>query len=164
MNNTSNNQLSECRACSGTVSKTAKACPHCGQKKPYKAPLAIKRIILYSFAGFLIWALMQNSVQINKMSEGANTNFSNPSRQQNWILQSQDGVRNKLKDGKSAQFRDSFFVVWKGTPVVCGYVNAKNSFGGMGGYQRFIASGENRAYLEEQVTDFENVWQEMCRK
>ena len=80
------------------------------------------------------------------------------------MLESQDGVREHLKDPKSAQFRNSFFVRWKDTPVICGEVNSKNSMGGYGGFQRFVAAGHKVVYLEEQVADFDNVWHEICRK
>lgn len=51
----------------------------------------------------------------------------------------QDGVRSRLKDPLSAQFSD--FISAGGTQggviYVCGKVNAKNSFGGYTGFQRF---------------------------
>lgn len=47
-----------------------------------------------------------------------------------------DMVRNKLKDPQSARF--SRITYQKHTNVICGYVNAKNSYGGYIGDRRFV--------------------------
>lgn len=47
-----------CRACNGVVSKAAKVCPHCGQKKPYKAKTNWKKILIYSGIGFGLWSFI----------------------------------------------------------------------------------------------------------
>lgn len=79
------------------------------------------------------------------------------------IEQTKDRVRNQLKDPKSAEFRNMRFVTHQGTPAACGEVNSKNSYGGMSGFQRFVASGGNIVLLEEQAADFDNVWNELCQ-
>ncbi|MBP7722476.1 MAG: hypothetical protein KA155_08055 [Alphaproteobacteria bacterium] len=89
--------------------------------------------------------------------------MSEKSREELWVIKTQDGVRNHLKDPSSAKFRNSVFHRWQGTPVVCGEVNSKNSFGGFGGFQRFIASGDAIVFLEEEVSDFDNAWGMMCK-
>lgn len=49
-------QIVQCRVCGKEVSKTAKSCPHCGQKRPYKAPtqwgwiLATSLIVIMAFS------------------------------------------------------------------------------------------------------------------
>lgn len=160
--------LGKCHACEGTVSKKAKTCPHCGQKKPFKSKSGgVGTWILIIFAGFVTISILNDvnpSGSVSSSSASAGSNYSDTSKQQNWILVSQDGVRNHLKDPGSAKFKDSFFTIWKDTPVVCGYVNSKNSMGGYSGFQRFVASGDSIAYLEEEVADFSNVWREMCQK
>ncbi len=50
-----NKNLGQCHACQGTVSKKAKACPHCGQKKPFKQKSKLGGYILM---GFAIWILI----------------------------------------------------------------------------------------------------------
>lgn len=82
-----------------------------------------------------------------------------------WIEQGKDSVRAKLRDSGSAQFRGVFFNRNRdGIPFACGEVNSKNAFGGMGGFQRFISAGKpDRTWLEEQVTDFHNVWDRACK-
>lgn len=59
-------------------------------------------------------------------------------------LEVQSLVKNSLKDGKSAEFRNQ--------TKMCGEVNAKNSFGGYVGFTRFIVT-------EEKIL-FENEFQE----
>lgn len=86
-------------------------------------------------------------------------------REFGWIEQGKDAVRVKLKDPRSATFRKEFF--HRGAdnlPIACGEVNSKNSFGGYSGYQRFISAGTAElTFLEEEVLDFEVVWNRLCR-
>ena len=67
-------------------------------------------------------------------------------------------VTAKLKDPGSAQFRNQ-----KG---FCGEVNAKNSFGGYGGFTRFIAAGKDMVVMENDPIlergAFESAWREFC--
>jgi hypothetical protein len=44
-----------------------------------------------------------------------------------------------LKDPESAKFRNLRFVKYNGRTLVCGELNAKNSFGGYVGFESFIA-------------------------
>jgi hypothetical protein len=74
-----------------------------------------------------------------------------------WKAVCMDAVQQKLKDPESARFRNvQFFRGIKNMPLCSGEVNSKNSFGGYGGYQRFISAGNlNTTFLEEQVQDFD---------
>ena len=87
-----------------------------------------------------------------------------PIKQQSWIRVGKDSVRAKLKDGDSAKFQNVFFNQGKdGVPVSCGQVNSKNGFGAYGGYQRYIATNHaDLTFLEEQVSDFQIVWDRFC--
>ena len=69
------------------------------------------------------------------------------------IEASKDGVSSLLKDPKSAVFQNVGYVDHL-TPAVCGQANSRNSFGGMTGFQRFIARGETMVLLERQSDDF----------
>ena len=51
------------------------------------------------------------------------------------IALAHERVKDVLKDAESARFR-SEFVARDG--AVCGFVNAKNSYGGYGGFKRYI--------------------------
>jgi len=49
--------------------------------------------------------------------------------------------------------------------MTCGEVNSKNSFGGYGGFQKFVSAGRAElTFLSEQMTDgdFVEVWNRMC--
>jgi len=74
----------------------------------------------------------------------------------------QSEVKSMLRDPASAEFGDMRVSAAGGTPVVCGTVNSKNGFGGMGGSQRFI-SGAVTA-LEEQMAsgEMDAAWNKMC--
>ena len=106
------------------------------------------------------------SSQSNHANESAAPNpLADKNKQAIWIAVSQDAVRARLKDPDSAEFRKVFFNAYKDTtPVVCGEVNGKNSFGGYSGYQHFLASGETLVFLETGMpaNEFAKAWNEMC--
>jgi len=77
-----------------------------------------------------------------------------------WI--GKTAVRSVLKDSDSAEFRSIEYVKNADGGFVCGEVNSKNSFGGFSGWQHFISAGTQTVYLEEQVSDFRNVWRDVC--
>lgn len=81
-----------------------------------------------------------------------------------WMQLGMDSTRAKLKDPKSADFQGVYFHRGSdGVPVTCGRVNSKNSFGGYGGFQRFVSAGKtDLTFLEEEVADFPVVWRRLC--
>lgn len=158
-------RLAPCTVCNASISKKAKTCPHCGQRKPFKSgPTKVPRPIAWLLILFMVLSGVTQIFDTPASRRARNSDLSDPVKQQMWILDSQDGVRERLKDPNSAQFKDSYFKIWQGTPVVCGWVNSKNALGGYGGFQRFVAAGESVAYIEEEVADFDKVWKEMCAK
>lgn len=79
-------------------------------------------------------------------------------------------VAAKLRDPQSAQFTEVRTTAQPGSSgLVCGFVNAKNGFGGYVGAQRFIALPSfGSAYLDEPNTPlgshlFEDKWRECQR-
>jgi len=79
-----------------------------------------------------------------------------------WNRVGQDAIRAKLRDPESAEFSEVRFSEKGGTKVTCGFVNSRNGFGGMGGPQRFVAAGDVLSFLEEEVQDFDEVWNRYC--
>lgn len=72
-------------------------------------------------------------------------------------------LQNRLKDTQSAQFK-SLFRNYK-TGVICGFVNAKNGFGGYTGYKRFVG-GNGVAFFQSDMksrAEFVNVWNKLCK-
>jgi hypothetical protein len=79
-----------------------------------------------------------------------------------WNNKGEDAVRSKLKDPQSAEFTEVRFSDKGGKPMTCGYVNSKNGFGGYTGRQRFVAAGDQLAFLEEEGSDFQQIWSRYC--
>lgn len=76
----------------------------------------------------------------------------------------QSAVSQKLRDPDSAEFSNLRVSTKGGADVVCGEVNSRNGFGGMGGKQQFISNGYNLSFLEEEVVDggWPEVWNQFC--
>lgn len=83
------------------------------------------------------------------------------------FLVAQKAVKDRLRDPDSADFRNEQLGYKDGTPiVVCGEVNAKNGFGGMTGYQRYMSNGADVTALESEMqnSDISEAWRAMgCR-
>ncbi len=94
--------------------------------------------------------------------------FDDVSKQDAWIAASQISIKGRLKNPGSAEFRNVHFYSGGKTAVACGEVNAKNSFGGYGGYERFVAAGPTElAFLESDLStpaEMNKVWEELCVK
>lgn len=76
----------------------------------------------------------------------------------------QEAIKAKLRDPDSAKFSAVHVSSKSGMDIVCGKVNSRNGFGGMGGSQQFISNGVTLAFLEEDVEDgtWPQVWQKYC--
>lgn len=82
-----------------------------------------------------------------------------------WVGKGKELVKSRLKDPSSAKFRNVYFIRANvgGTPTVCGEVNAKNSFGGMTGYKKFLSAGTIEfTLIEGDTSDFNEIWRGMC--
>lgn len=76
------------------------------------------------------------------------------------IASAKNAVLARLKDPESAKFGK---VVFREDGVVCGYVNAKNSFGGYAGEKAFISLGsQEMTWLHGESKDFESTWNKRC--
>ncbi len=83
-------------------------------------------------------------------------------KQMAWMDKGVEQVKRKLKDPDSARFTD-LFVNDTVAVVTCGWVTAKNSFGGYGSKQRFVSGGRpDLTFLESEVDDFGAVWRQLC--
>ena len=77
-------------------------------------------------------------------------------------------IERMLKDADSAKFEDVFISFISDSPVTCGKVNAKNSFGGYTGFKEFIAAksaGISVVRGDGQMIDSEFVktWNLACK-
>jgi hypothetical protein len=114
-------------------------------------------------AALVLWAL------IHLLTGGQDLTIDSASSEQEqqrmlWVEQAKESVRAQLKDADSAEFRGVAVREYKGAPLVCGEVNAKNSFGGYGGYQQFVFAGSMGTFLAEhmQPGEMTKVWSEFC--
>ena len=74
-------------------------------------------------------------------------------------------VGSSLKDSSSAQWGPAVYMTHNGLPVLCGSVNAKNSFGGRNGMVRFISLGTPQTtWFQGQTPHFSRGWRTWCSK
>lgn len=122
----------------------------------------VKIIVIILVVGY-IGAQLSEGKQDNNSSRRT----SEGDRISSWIWKSKETVKNRLKDSSSAKFRNVFFCQGQDNkPMVCGEVNAKNSFGAYSGYERFIAAGDVMAVLESDFSsyaEFADSWDRFCK-
>ena len=133
-----------------------------------RAKLDIKsKIFLYILAGLIANALIAPLFHSSPLTPApepvkekpAKPASAGPSPIYAQILAKRD-VRARLKDPESAEFTN---VTTRGR-VVCGFVNSRNGFGGMGGKQRFITRAGAITALEEDMAagEMEKAWAMLC--
>ena len=144
--------MTKCRECGKDVSSSASSCPHCGIKHP-----GGERVGCVLGTLFLLSVLFVALIVVAKCSGGSDTVYSPPPVDLSYGAKQL--VRARLRDPKSAEFRN---VTTHGR-VVCGEVNARNGFGGMTGFQRFVAAGDS-AFVESEVKGgLSTIWNRFCR-
>ena len=77
------------------------------------------------------------------------------------IYAAKKSIRSRLKDGDSAKFRNVFYNN-KVSPVACGEVNSKNSYGAYAGFSRFVSTGYGINFLQGDGDLFINSWNQLC--
>jgi len=178
-----------CPECAETVKKAAKVCKHCGHKlakaAAYDGPQTEteKQVAKYSRIGCAV-------VVVGLIAMVATCDFPDPSErgepasgnsedaaadgpidrstQLRLVGMAKDGVRARLRDPDSADFRNVGFYSGGNTGggAVCGEVNSRNGFGGYTGFDRFVAAGE-MAFFESDTSDGRfgpDVWDQLCVK
>ncbi|WP_141249457.1 hypothetical protein [Sphingobium sp. D43FB] len=91
--------------------------------------------------------------------------YADLGKQATWNDAGKEAIKAKLRDPTSAEFQDvKFHLAFGKTPVSCGKVNAKNGFGGYGGYERFIAAGDVITVLESEMApgEMDKTWEQLC--
>lgn len=166
--------LLKCKECGSDVSTQAKACPKCGARPPKKTS-----IVTWAVLGMVLLAVWlgatddgpgaQPATSASAISSAAPAKpreLDQRTKEFAWMEVGKDAVRAKLKDPKSAEFKDVYFFRGKdGVPMTCGQVNAKNGFGGYAGFKRFVSAGNaEMTFLEGEVSDFYLVWNKFCAK
>jgi hypothetical protein len=75
------------------------------------------------------------------------------------IAQAHERVKDALKDPESARFK-SDFIGKEG--AVCGLVNAKNSYGGYGGFERYIVTADRVQLDGDEQWKMDSRWEDLC--
>lgn len=97
------------------------------------------------------------------VSACGNSEPSQAAKEASYIALNQDRIKGRLKDPASAEFRNSFVSNAIGAPVVCGEVNAKNSFGGYTGFQRFVSGGSIQVVETDMAAgEMDKTWAQVC--
>jgi hypothetical protein len=83
-----------------------------------------------------------------------------------WGAKAKAELVHSLKDPESARFREMFVSSQSDggslRPVLCGQVNAKNSMGGYGGFQRFVVTSAGVTIEEDGSGGFSFLWDDAC--
>lgn len=88
------------------------------------------------------------------------------SKEVEWIIVAKRAVRDRLRDADSAKFSGDHVSYFQGVPIACGYVNARNGFGGYSGNVRYIYGGAKiGALLESDMAagEMNTAWAKLCR-
>lgn len=124
-------------------------------------------LVILSCGGVLLYANSSSSTAVmgEKYSERAQyEEILNRDRQKTYsdmakVSQSEKAVKANLKDPGSAKFTNSF--IGK-SGATCGYVNAKNSFGGYSGDKQYINIGQITS-IDDGSANFAQLWRDFCR-
>ncbi|WP_315809468.1 hypothetical protein [Pseudomonas sp. C9-3] len=160
----------KCKECGGQVSTTAKACPTCGSKPPKKTSvvtwLVLATIVIVVAKGMLTEKPPEPTKTPDQIAADAAAEKQRAAeakvRQEVFLTQAiaKEAVLAKLKDPDSAKFGQ---IISKASGIVCGYVNAKNAFGGYTGDKAFMYSPQKQiAVIQGEAKDFEGVWNKQC--
>jgi hypothetical protein len=105
---------------------------------------------------FVLLIALPANVSSSAVKNSAKKEASKPSPDQILIEKAKDAIRERLKDPESAQFRN-IRVGKEDFKPVRGEVNAKNSYGGYIGYQKFYVDfGRDGVVLENECLDLES--------
>lgn len=154
--------LVKCKECGGQLSTTAISCPHCGAKTPKRRGLVSWLIlgiigigVINITVAMLTKAPVDPAVEAEERRKQAATD-----KLMSALISAQREVKEQLKDPDSARFG----VVTLGrNNYVCGYVNAKNSFGAYSGEREFLSAEPYiAAWINDSSEAFKESWAKNC--
>lgn len=109
-------------------------------------------ILLLILGGYVIFASSPNTESKDERDNIARIRIA------------KENIQKVLVDPQSAEFNHVYVKKDKsGKKIICGYVNAKNRFGGYTGYEKFISFGGVVALQSQNINDFGATWDEYCK-
>lgn len=116
----------------------------------------MRKIVVLAIAGLLVGCVQHNPASYRPVSP-AQTAPEKPTYKTIGLTKEVEAagtakVRDSLKDPESAQFTGLYAATridGGGPPVLCGFVNAKNSYGGYVGKKAFMATDRIAAIWED---------------
>ena len=87
---------------------------------------------------------------------------SDQAEKASYIAQAEGAVTAGLRDPESASFAGVTVRPFMSGKVVCGYVNARNGFGGMGGLTPFVVVA-GAPLVKGESPGFAKFWRKACR-
>lgn len=128
--------------------------------------MKLKNALIF-IAGFVVGVAVDPSIEVTKWLYQEKIKLSSPTER--ILLEVQQRVRNYLKDPDSARFTNmQVFHPWDDgfgdMTAVCGFVNARSTFGGYTGRQPFIVR-RTKIFLEEAPDEenFKRDWSLYCQ-
>lgn len=177
-------RLIKCRDCDHDISKNAAACPKCGAipKKRTGPVTKLLAIIIFVPMASSVILMVINPGSTATQSAGNSTPETSPqeyssnremfladkSRALAWRAADITSIEEILKDADSAEFKAVFTSFYSDSPVTCGQVNAKNSYGAYAGFKDFVAAESAgirvvRGDGQMENSEFDKVWNAACQ-
>lgn len=154
--------MTKCKECKMLISSQARSCPSCGyaaKKTSFVTWLALFAVVVIGFS-MMTKDPVPSPPPVAELTPAQKAEKAESERRGTALFKAEYEVRSKLKDADSAKFGASFF---REPYFVCGFVNAKNSFGGYTGEKGYIVDYTTRTVLiEGSSTGFAEKWKKAC--
>lgn len=128
--------LTKCKECSGTLAKSARACPHCGAK--HTPPVGVVGLLFFGLIFLIVFRCSSGpdfGEKWAEMTPGQQEAALEEQREKDAKYACKEGVQRTLKSSSTAKFPNyqDFFAkkLAEGTYEITGFVEAQNSFGAM---------------------------------
>lgn len=155
--------LVKCKECGSLMSSAAASCPSCG-KPAAKKTTAVTWFVLGAVVLIVLLNIGKTPDSVAptppELTAEQKAAKAEDMRRGKALFGAEPLVKAKLKDGDSAKFGKSYF---RNPNSVCGFVNAKNSFGAYVGEVGYIVDYEkNEVLIEGSSKEFPARWSKQC--